>query len=75
MSSALAALEPAVLWERFAELTEIPRPSKEEGPARDHVLAWAEERELAASVDSEGNVVVRVAASPGRENMRPSGTA
>jgi dipeptidase D len=68
VSSALAALEPALLWERFAELTRIARPSKEEGPARDHVLAWAEERELAASVDSEGNVVVRVAASPGREN-------
>ena len=68
MSSALAALEPALLWERFSELTRIARPSKEEGPARDHVLAWAEERELAASVDSEGNVVVRVAASPGREN-------
>ena len=68
MSSALAALEPALLWERFAELTRIARPSKEEGPARDHVLAWAQERELAASVDSEGNVVVRVAASPGREN-------
>ena len=29
--SALAGLEPALLWERFSELTRIARPSKEEG--------------------------------------------
>ena len=28
----LAELEPALLWERFSELTRIARPSKEEGP-------------------------------------------
>ena len=68
MSDRLAGLEPALLWERFSELTRIARPSKEEGPAREHVLAWAGARQLEARVDDEGNVVVSVAASPGRES-------
>jgi dipeptidase D len=70
VSSPLAGLEPPLVWERFYELTQIARPSKAEGPARDHVLAWAAERGLAAESDAEGNVVVRVPASPGRERAR-----
>jgi dipeptidase D len=65
--SALVGLEPAVVWERFAELTRIARPSKEEEAARKHVLAWATARDLDTSVDDEGNAVVQVPASPGRE--------
>jgi len=64
----LDGLEPAVVWERFAELTRIARPSKEEEAAREHVLAWATARDLDTSVDDEGNVVVRVPASPGRDS-------
>jgi len=63
----LQGLEPAAIWERFAELTRIPRPSKEEEAVREHVLAWAAARALDTSVDDEGNVVARVPASPGRE--------
>jgi dipeptidase D len=68
VSSELTALEPALLWERFGELTRIPRPSKGEGAAREHVLALAASRSLETLVDGEGNVVVRVPATPGREN-------
>ena len=64
--SALEALEPTLVWERFAELTRIPRPSKAEGPAREPVLAWARRRGLEAATDAEGNVVVRAPASVGR---------
>ena len=63
----LAGLEPALLWERFFELTRISRPSKQEGPAREYVLAWAAARGLDARADAEGNVVVRVPASTGRD--------
>jgi dipeptidase D len=66
--AALTDLEPALLWEHFDELTRIARPSKEEGPAREHVLAWAAARGHHAQVDDEGNVVVRVPASAGRED-------
>ena len=67
MSATLRGLEPALVWERFAELTRIPRPSKAEGPAREHVLEWAGARSLEARVDQEGNVVVSVPASAGRK--------
>lgn len=65
---ALAGLEPALVWERFAELTQIARPSKQEEAARDYVLAWAAARDLETSVDDEGNTVARIPASPGRES-------
>jgi dipeptidase D len=66
-SGALADLEPALVWTRFLELTRIPRPPKEEARAREHVLDWAEGLGLETDVDGEGNVVVRVPASAGRE--------
>lgn len=61
-------LEPAPIWTRFLELTAIPRPSREEEAARDHVLAWADRRGWASETDAAGNAVVRVPASAGREN-------
>ena len=72
MSRPLDGLEPALLWERFFELTQIARPPKEEGPVREHVLAWASERRLDARVDGAGNVVVAVPATPGREAAPPA---
>ena len=66
----LGELEPRAVWSRFWELTRIPRPPKEEEAVRKHVLAWAAERHLDTSMDDEGNVVVRVPASPGRETAR-----
>jgi dipeptidase D len=65
--SAFAGLEPAGVWDRFAELTLIPRPPKQEADVREHVLAWAADHNFETAVDDEGNVVVRVPASSGRE--------
>ena len=61
-------LQPTLLWEHFFALTRIPRPSKEEKLAREHVLAWAGARSFEASEDAGGNVVVRVPATAGRES-------
>jgi dipeptidase D len=68
VSDALSVLEPALLWERFFELTQIARPPKEEAAARGHALAWAAARSLESTVDDEGNVVVRVPSARGRED-------
>ena len=68
MSGALADLEPRGIWTHFLALTRIPRPPKEEDEARAHVLAWASELGLETEVDGEGNAVVRVPASAGRED-------
>lgn len=67
VTTAFEGLEPVGVWRRFAELTRIARPSKEEGAAREHVLGWAGALVLEARVDEAGNVVVVVPATEGRE--------
>jgi dipeptidase D len=64
----LAGLGPPLVWDHFLTLTRIPRPPKEEEQVREHVLAWAAERDLHADVDEAGNVVVRVPPSEGRDD-------
>ena len=66
-SAVLSGLEPTGVWGRFAQLTAIPRPPKEEEQARAYVLDWAERLGLESAIDAAGNVVVRVPASSGRE--------
>ncbi len=61
-------LEPARVWSHFATLCRIPRRSKEEGALREHLLAWAKERGLAATVDGAGNLLIRKPGSAGRED-------
>jgi dipeptidase D len=69
-TAALEALEPRLVWERFLELTRIPRPPKREEHARTHVRAWAAEHGFESAVDEAGNVVVRVPSSTGRERSQ-----
>ena len=68
MASAVAGLEPAALWNNFAALSRIPRPSKQE----EQVLAWLKEfadtRSLEWQQDEVGNIVVRRPGSGGGES-------
>ena len=63
--------EPAHVWEHFYQFTQTPRPSKKEQAVRQYVLDQAEQGGHSWKMDAEGNVVVSVAASPGRED-RPT---
>ncbi|MBX3729034.1 MAG: beta-Ala-His dipeptidase [Candidatus Sumerlaeia bacterium] len=67
MTSELAGLEPAILWQHFAALSAIPRPSFHEAGVREHLLATARARNWEAATDGAGNVVLRVPATAGRE--------
>jgi dipeptidase D len=58
-------LEPPGLWRHFAALNKIPRPSGQEGAARDYVREVAESFGAEAFEDPYGNTVVRAAARPG----------
>ena len=64
-----SGLEPAIVWNHFALLCATPRASKQEAKLRQHLLAWAGQRGLAAAVDAAGNLIIRKPASPGRENL------
>jgi dipeptidase D len=60
-------LEPRYLWRHFDQIRSIPRPSRHEEKIREHLLAWARERNFETRVDNIGNTVVSVPASKGHE--------
>ncbi len=71
METLLAAAETKSLWEYFLELSKIPRGSKNEAAAAQWVADQAKALGCAVERDAVGNVIIRKAATPGREN-RPT---
>jgi dipeptidase D len=67
MPSAIEGLKPAELWRHFADLSRIPRGSKNEQAAAAFVVGHAKRLGLEWAQDPVGNVVVRKPAHPGRE--------
>jgi len=65
----LSDLDPRSVWAHFATLCRFPRPSKQEGPVRDHLRQWANQRGHVTTVDNAGNLIIRKAACPGREHV------
>lgn len=63
-----APLQPPEVWRHFARLCAIPHPSKHEAALREQLLAWAQDRGLAARVDDAGNLILKQPASPGAEH-------
>jgi len=63
------SLQPRSVWSHFATLCAIPRPSLHEAALREHLIAWAQARGIAAVVDSAGNLILKKPASPGCEAM------
>ena len=56
---ALDGLQPETLWQMFATLSSIPRPSFHEGRVIEWLKYFAEERKLSWEQDEAGNVVIR----------------
>ncbi len=70
MKEYLLKLEPKKVWQFFADLTQIPRPSKKEQGAVEYVKKFAQDRGLEYIVDEVGNVIIRKPATPGMENRK-----
>jgi len=70
VSNAIEGLKPEFVWKYFAEISKIPRGSKNETAMTKYVLDTAKKLGLQAKADKFGNVVARKPASPGRENVR-----
>lgn len=69
MTNAIAGLKPELVWKYFAEISQIPRGSKNEAAIINYVMQTANKLGLEAKKDSIGNVVVNKPASPGKENL------
>jgi len=70
MASAIDGLKPELVWKYFAEISKIPRGSKNETAVGNYVMETAKKLGLKAAREKCGNVIVRKPASPGREKVK-----
>jgi dipeptidase D len=68
MSQEVRNLEPRALWNHFADLNSVPRPSKKEERVIAFMKEFGESLNLPTVVDEVGNVIIKKPASPGNEN-------
>ena len=61
-------LKPACVFEQFAKINQIPRPSKHEENMINFLKDFGKELQLETVVDETGNVIIRKPATPGYEN-------
>ncbi|MBO4826549.1 MAG: aminoacyl-histidine dipeptidase [Prevotella sp.] len=66
----MTALKPARVFEQFAKINEIPRPSKREEKMIEYLKQFGESRNLETVVDETGNVIIRKPATKGHENRK-----
>lgn len=71
MSTEVKNLEPSPLWNYFADLNQVPRPSKKEQRVIEFARNFGEKLELETLVDDTGNVLIRKPASVGMEDRTP----
>ena len=70
MSKEIKDLNPALIWNFFYDLTQIPRPSKKEEKVAYYVKKFGEDRNLETMVDDVGNVIIKKPATPGMEDRK-----
>ncbi|GAB1857383.1 aminoacyl-histidine dipeptidase [Flavobacteriaceae bacterium MHTCC 0001] len=68
MNSEIRQLEPKVLWNKFADINAIPRPSKKEERIIAFMKRFGENLGLETIVDDVGNVIIKKPATKGMEN-------
>ena len=61
-------LKPARVFEQFAKINQIPRPSKHEENMIEYLKEFGKSHNLETLVDETGNVLIRKPATPGYEN-------
>lgn len=70
MGEAIRQLEPKALWNHFADLNAVPRPSKKEERVIQFAKSFGELLNLPTQVDAVGNVIIKKPASIGMENRQ-----
>ncbi len=70
MSTEVRDLEPKPLWNNFADLNAVPRPSKKEERVIQFIKEFGERLGLETFVDETGNVIIKKPATKGMENRQ-----
>ncbi|PTM08683.1 MAG: cytosol nonspecific dipeptidase [Bacteroidetes bacterium] len=70
MNSEIRNLEPKELWNKFADLNAVPRPSKKEERVIAFMKNFGEKLELETLVDEVGNVIIKKPATSGMEDRK-----
>lgn len=63
-------LKPASVFECFAQVNRVPRPSKKEEQMIEFLLNFGKQLGLESMRDETGNVIIRKPATPGMENRK-----
>ena len=71
MNEAIRNLEPKAVWNKFADLNAVPRPSKKEERVIAFMMDFGKNLGLETMSDAVGNVIIRKPATKGMENRRP----
>lgn len=66
----IRALEPKALWNKFADLNAVPRPSKKEERVIQFMKDFGNALNLETLEDEVGNVIIRKPATPGMEHRK-----
>ncbi|WP_349664064.1 aminoacyl-histidine dipeptidase [Cellulophaga lytica] len=70
MSKDIRELEPKAVWNKFADLNAVPRPSKKEERVIQFMLDFGASLQLETLKDEVGNVIIRKPATPSLENKK-----
>lgn len=70
MSDEVRNLEPKEMWNCFADLNAVPRPSKKEERVIAFVKNFGESLNLDTYVDEVGNIIIKKPATAGMENRK-----
>ncbi|WP_242094973.1 aminoacyl-histidine dipeptidase [Aestuariivivens sediminicola] len=68
MNSEIRQLEPKALWNKFADLNAVPRPSKKEERVIAFMTSFGKQLGLETLVDEVGNVIIKKPATKGMED-------
>lgn len=70
MSQEVRNLEPKELWNKFADLNAVPRPSKKEERVIAFMMEFGQKLGLETIKDEVGNVIIKKPATAGMENRK-----
>ncbi|MFK8059726.1 MAG: aminoacyl-histidine dipeptidase [Polaribacter sp.] len=70
MSKEVRNLEPKIVWNHFADLNAVPRPSKKEERVIKFMVDFGKKLNLKTFVDKVGNVIIVKPATKGLENRK-----